>query len=249
MSQDNTLSISEKFFSLQGEGVTMGIPSYFIRLSNCTLACGWVRENGNWVKDKTAAWHCDSLPSWITGKDQSFEQIVKELPNFIENLHNDAHLIFTGGEPLLHQVKILSFLDWLKNEYNLKPIVEFETSATLQPFEELKNLVSYWNVSPKLSNSNMSEKRRIKPSILKWFNDRAETIFKFVISNEDDFKELNQWIDKGLISKNKLVLMPAGSSQEELKKTRPLVVNLCIKNNLRYSDRLHVVIWNEALGV
>jgi len=34
------IRISEHFYSLQGEGKTMGVPAIFIRLQACNLMCG-----------------------------------------------------------------------------------------------------------------------------------------------------------------------------------------------------------------
>jgi len=36
----NKLLVSERFFSIQGEGKTSGVPAYFIRLSQCNIQCG-----------------------------------------------------------------------------------------------------------------------------------------------------------------------------------------------------------------
>jgi len=44
-------------------------------------------------------------------------------------------------------------------------------------------------------------------------------------------------------------LMPCGDSQNLLDKTRVEVAKICIKYKLRYSDRLHIVIWNQKTGV
>ena len=38
----------EIFYSLQGEGVTTGIPSVFLRLALCNLACSWCDTRYTW---------------------------------------------------------------------------------------------------------------------------------------------------------------------------------------------------------
>jgi len=52
-----------------------------------------------------------------------------------------------------------------------------------------------------------------------------------------------------LISMRKVVLMPAGATQEELAITRPIVAEAAKRFCMRYCDRLHVVIWNQKTGV
>ena len=50
---DKYLTIAEDFYSVQGEGPTTGVPSYFIRLRDCNLTCG-----ASWGKVKDAQKNC-----------------------------------------------------------------------------------------------------------------------------------------------------------------------------------------------
>ena len=43
--------------------------------------------------------------------------------------------------------------------------------------------------------------------------------------------------------------MPEGQTQDELSKTRELTANMSILNEVRFSDRLHITIWNKKTGV
>jgi organic radical activating enzyme len=92
------LIVSEKFYSLQGEGQTMGIPAIFVRLAGCNLLC------------KSDHWVCDSIEVWRKGDKTPFEEVLSAKD--VDRLMNGAHLIFTGGEPMLHQKKILEYLNW-----------------------------------------------------------------------------------------------------------------------------------------
>lgn len=52
----NKLLISSDFYSVQGEGISSGIPSYFVRLGNCNLTCGMSnRFLKSLINDKTLA--------------------------------------------------------------------------------------------------------------------------------------------------------------------------------------------------
>ena len=75
------VKVCEHFYSVQGEGPGVGIPSYLIRFSRCPLFCP----------------NCDSKFAW---KDEG-----EDLRDVIENLNIPEqcnNVIITGGEPSLH---------------------------------------------------------------------------------------------------------------------------------------------------
>jgi 7-carboxy-7-deazaguanine synthase len=233
----NKLAVSESFYSIQGEGQTMGIPSVFLRLGGCNLLC------------ESAGWRCDTIEVWSKSKSTDFIDVLSN--EWVVRLRHGAHLVITGGEPMLHEKHIISYLDWFESRYNFLPIVEIETNGTIKPSIELSNKVKFWNVSPKLSSAGEqnTKQMRINEEALNKFSSFGEkTIFKFVICTDDDIAELLYDYSK-YITKEQIVLMPAGSSQEELSKTRLLVAEKCRVLNVRYSERLHVVIWNLKTGV
>lgn len=247
------IAVSEYFYSLQGEGRTMGIPAIFLRLTGCNLICGGAGSEDDGILRDGATWICDTMQVWMHGTTFTFEDLVKtlnEATDFINRLRNGVHLVITGGEPLLQQKRIVSFLEFLEREYGLNPIIEIETNATFIPLPELDQRVSYWNTSPKLINSGMPENKRLLPEVLHWFNANKNTMFKFVIRCEEDWQEIKtQWVDKNLIDAKKIVLMPAASSLEELLTINKLVAEICIREQIRMCTRLHVEIWNQLTGV
>jgi len=229
-----SLVISEKFYSIQGEGQTMGIPAVFLRLTGCNLLC------------KGEGWICDSIEVWRKGNKESFEEVLRG--EYFTRLKQGAHLVITGGEPLLHQKKLKEFLMWFEYNYGWLPIIEVETNGTILPNDYLIKKVNYWNCSPKLSTSGETHIKRFNEISLNKLNKQPLTIFKFVISNENDVLEvLNEY--GNYIDMNKVVFMPAGDNQKDLNKTRGLVLEQCIKLGVRYSDRLHIVGWNKKTGV
>jgi 7-carboxy-7-deazaguanine synthase len=231
--KNKNLVISELFYSIQGEGQTMGIPAVFLRLAGCNILC------------KGKGWICDSIEVWKKGTKTPFEEVFPS--DLIWRLDEGAHLVITGGEPLLHQKKIIQFLDWFKQEYGWIPIVEIETNGTIVPDSNLIKLITYWNCSPKLSSSGETRKRRYNEIALKTIQAQKNSIFKFVISEEMDVLEmLNEFPS---LNMEQVVLMPAGDSQKLLNNTRPMVLEQCIKLGLRYCDRLHIVGWNKKTGV
>lgn len=227
------LVVSEKFYSIQGEGQTMGVPSIFLRLSGCNILC------------KSEHWVCDSIEVWKKGTKTAFKDVFTS--NDIERLRLGAHLVITGGEPLLHQKKVQEFITWFIEEYFI-PIIEIETNGTITPNSYLQNVIKYWNCSPKLQNSGVAVKKRINLEAIRTINAQENSIFKFVINKDIDLCDIID--DYGSeIDREKIVLMPAGESREQLEKTRSLVVECCLAYNFRYSERLHIVIWNKKTGV
>ena len=96
-----TLRVSEHFYSIQGEGPTVGVPAVFVRLQGCNLNCG--HQSGEWV--------CDTVDVWKKGIPYSVEA-WHELVNihYGDALSMGAHLVITGGEPLIQQKKLLEFI-------------------------------------------------------------------------------------------------------------------------------------------
>ena len=231
------LAVSETFYSIQGEGQTMGIPSVFLRLGGCNLLC------------ESKSWRCDTIEVWQKSKAKEFKDVLA--PELIERIREGAHLIITGGEPLMQQKVLIEYIYYLLNEHDLEPVIEIETNGTVLPSVELDEVVSFWNVSPKLSNagSQNTPEMRINQIALKFFNETwTKVIYKFVVSNDADIQEvLNEYLP--LVDAKKVWLMPAGSTQDQLAETRLLTAENCRKLGFKYSERLHIVIWNMKTGV
>lgn len=238
---EDKLAIAEMFCdTIQGEGVSSGVPSTFIRLQGCTLKCVW----------------CDTLEVWPYGNEYSFDEIFKlfEAVGLIDRFKQGQHIILTGGSPLKQQKRLIKFLQGFKTKYGFLPFTEIENEAVLMPDEELVPLIDQWNNSPKTSNSGMKPHVRIKPDILEYLNslnylnNYDVSYFKFVVQNEEDWKEIeNDFLPH--IDREYIILMPEGQTQEELSKTREIVADIAIREGVRFTDRLHVTIWNKKTGV
>jgi organic radical activating enzyme len=232
---ENSLIVAEVFYSIQGEGQTIGIPAVFLRLGGCNLLC------------KSETWVCDTIEVWQKGKATKFEDVIND-----ENLYrlsHGAHLIITGGEPLMHQDKIISFLNWFRERYHFTPIIEVETNGTIIPLPILLDKVDYWNVSPKLANSGMPFNRRVNEAACITIQTFGRNkIFKFVVNKEEDlaFDISDEYC---FVSKENIMLMPAGDSIESLENVRVVVAEICKNYGYRFSDRLHISLWNKKTGV
>lgn len=158
------IKISELFYSLQGEGRFMGVPSVFLRTFGCNFSCrgfgmprGELSEEANNINPINFAEYkdlplvstgCDSYASWMPAfKNLSpmltTEAIVNRIINLLPHKEwRDEHLVITGGEPLLGWQK--QYPDLL-NHPLMEGLTEitFETNGT-QPltndfWEYLKN--------------------------------------------------------------------------------------------------------------
>jgi len=232
-----SLKISE-FFSetIQAEGVSAGMPAAFLRVADCTLSCIF----------------CDSKTVWRFGNFYSFEELWKlmEDANLPQQFVNGVRLVLTGGSPLKAELQLINFIKEFIERYGFKPYIEVENECTLMPSEEFITLVDQWNNSPKLNNSNMPQKVCYKPKILKRLSELGNSWFKFVFSEESDWYEIeSNFIEPGLIRREQVIIMPEGENRSRLHWTRELAVNVAIREGVRYSDRLQIILWDNKKGV
>lgn len=239
------LAISEVFYSIQGEGKTVGIPSVFVRLGGCNLMCGGMGTQFDGELHNQAEWRCDSIEVWMKAQSKQLNEILPE--DCIEAIKNDAHIVLTGGEPMMQQKGLESFITYIKENINDKPFFEVETNGTIMPSDFLLKEVNLWNCSPKLRNSGMDLEMTFKPEIIKCLN-KYNTIFKFVLNAEKEWNEIKKHY-LPIVDKRKVYLMPAGENQELLNENKLKIVNLAIENHLNFTTRLHIEIWNKKTGV
>jgi 7-carboxy-7-deazaguanine synthase len=164
------LKIAELFYSIQGEGRYMGVPSVFLRTFGCNFKCagfGMPKGEISIAADDIAYTHaniesfqkyqdlplvstgCDSYASWhpafkdlspMLTTDAVAEAIVDSLPY---KEWRDEHLVITGGEPLLGwQRAYPDLLDHPKMS-TLKELT-FETNGTQELSEEFKHYLLKW---------------------------------------------------------------------------------------------------------
>jgi organic radical activating enzyme len=166
------IKIAELFYSIQGEGRYMGVPSVFLRTFGCNFKCagfGMPRGELSMEAAGIAATHslitpfqkyeelplvstgCDSYASWMPEfKDLSpmltSEAIADRIMEILPQDHwKDEHLVITGGEPLLGwQRAYPDLLDHPKMA-GLKEIT-FETNGTQKLTEEFKEYLVQWQM-------------------------------------------------------------------------------------------------------
>ncbi|MEZ4872286.1 MAG: 7-carboxy-7-deazaguanine synthase QueE [Bdellovibrionales bacterium] len=230
------------FLTEQGEGPTQGRPAVFLRLSGCNLFCYWCDTDYTWNWQGTLFKHQkDSQANYkkFDKKQYQTELTLEQILGQLEELQNTPRLVVTGGEPLLQEANLLELFKALRSRYNDMSI-EIETNGTKAPSRELIKLNVQFNVSPKLSNSKIPKNLRIKPTVLTSFVSVENSIFKFVIIDREDIKELEQLIQQIQIPNEKIWLMPCATTTEELDTTSVWVKEEADYHNWNFTDRLQI---------
>lgn len=254
------IPVAEQFYSIQGEGPYAGTPAIFLRLAGCNFQCGKTEtdimevEPGDTDPDGDATWVCDTIPVWrkadrrYTPEDLAEEWEVRSWKGTL----NWTHIVLTGGEPTLpgHQEAFPKFYYELK-ERDMDPFVEVETNGTQMIEDEFDEVANQYNVSLKLDNSGHTEEERLRDDAISQYVDMGpdRAMFKFVVSDEDDFDEILDLHHEYDIPLEQIMLMPAGQTQAQLRETYPVVAEICKEHMVEFSPRLHVDCWDQATGV
>lgn len=162
------IKISELFYSVQGEGRYMGVPSIFLRTFGCNFQCqgfgmpagqlsteaAEVAERANEFNDygqlPLVSTGCDSYASWhpafkdlspMLTTDAIVDRIMELLPF---NEWRDEHLVITGGEPLLGWQRAYPDLLSHPKMQGLKEIT-FETNGTQKLSDEFASYLEEWS--------------------------------------------------------------------------------------------------------
>ena len=162
------IKIAELFYSIQGEGRYMGVPSVFLRTFGCNFKCagfgmprGELSTEVESIAERIAEFKdynelplvstgCDSYASWdprfkdlspMLTSEAIADRIMEILPH---NEWLDEHLVITGGEPLLGWQR--AYPDLLNNP-KMKALKEitFETNGTQKLTPEFKGYLAKWN--------------------------------------------------------------------------------------------------------
>lgn len=256
----DSLLISEDFYSIQGEGISSGVPAYFIRLGNCNLMCGG--KQGEHMKNGLATWWCDTEDQWRKSEAMPFEYLKNrwELEGLTERIATGRiHLVWTGGEPTLprHQQSIVNFLNYFEESYENRselqyafPYNEIETNGTIFVRDDLFGKIDQINCSPKLSNSGMDTKYRIKDKAIRRIQEHDKYQFKFVVSTEEDIIEvIRDFVEPFQMDEDTVVLMPGLDKQENFHERTRFVMEMAKKYGFIGLTRMHISAWDATTGV
>ncbi|MFT3868829.1 MAG: 7-carboxy-7-deazaguanine synthase QueE [Nibricoccus sp.] len=227
--------VSEIFYSLQGEGELLGVPSVFVRLSGCNLRC-------NWCDTPFASWNPE-------GEQLSIDQILEQI-----SVHPARHVVLTGGEPMI-AAEIRQLAAEIKK---LGHHITIETAATVAPEGIACDLAS---LSPKLSNSapdgrlptawrERHEQTRWQPDVIRAWVRNHPFQLKFVVASASDVDEIESLLRElnEPIAPAKVLLMPEGTTQAALQSRAGWLSELCKTRGYRYAPRLHIELYGNRRG-
>ena len=132
---EQKLAVSEVFYSIQGEGKTVGIPSVFVRLAGCNLMCGGQGTQFDGELHNGALWRCDTVEVWMQGVATNISEVLNE--ECINAIKKGAHVILTGGEPMMQQNALIAFIEYIHDNINPDVYIEVETNGTVMPTEKM----------------------------------------------------------------------------------------------------------------
>jgi len=155
-----SLKVSEIFFSVQGEGLNIGKPAIFIRLSGCNFVppCRW----------------CDTTYAFSEGTEMTEEKIIGECLKY-----PCKYIVVSGGEPLMQPIETLIEQLWI---HGFK--IDIETNGSIyKHLPWVETIV----LSPKPPSSGMKTDLE---TLQKFIDDPSTNrkVFKVVVSNEEDFE-------------------------------------------------------------
>jgi len=183
------IKVSELFYSLQGEGQYVGVPSVFLRTFGCNFTCsGFGMPRGQFSTERNrvdpnayndyrdlplVSTGCDSYASW----DPKFKHLspLMEVSTIVEKIKEllpdgtfggDKHLIITGGEPLLGWQRSYPELIQACMDIGLTHLT-FETNGTQELKDELKEYLNHMATTSGLE-VNFSISSKLPCSGEKW---------------------------------------------------------------------------------
>jgi 7-carboxy-7-deazaguanine synthase len=223
------VKIAEIFYSLQGEGSLIGVPSVFVRTSGCNLRCSW-------CDTPYTSWHPE-------GTEFSLDEILGQV-----DAYRARYVVVTGGEPLIAP-EIVSLTERLRAR-GLH--ITIETAGTV--FAPVA--CDLMSISPKLANSTpegswagQHERLRFQPEVLRQLMETYEYQLKFVVAGPRDLDEISRMLDQIRADRSKVILMPEGIDASVLRERGLWLAEIARREGFRFSPRLHIVLGGNRRGV
>lgn len=237
-----SLPVSEMpFTTLQGEGPHAGRRVQFLRLGGCNLSCSW----------------CDTPYTWDGQRfDLRAELTMTSVADIVAAATPRVPLVISGGEPLLHQSHLPVWEPLLESLGSLCGEVHIETNGTLAPNEVTAQWVTHASVSPKLANAGVHRGNQSPELHPDWAPLAQEgrlaiyrsAILKFVVRGPADVDEAVAYADRVQWPRDRVWVMPEGTTVEELTARWPVVAKAALDHGINASHRLHVLAFGDTRG-
>jgi 7-carboxy-7-deazaguanine synthase len=231
------MRVIEVFYSLQGEGMLVGVPSVFVRLAGCPFRCRW----------------CDTAYAWdyTAGEDLDPDQIVEQVSRW-----PCRFVVLTGGEPMMGRDLSIrpGLADLTQRLKALGKHITIETSGALFVPDLVCDLMS---ISPKLANSlpsradvtGVHQADRLNLETLRRLIHAYPYQLKFVAESSKDIAEVQRVLGGlGELAPERVMLMPQATTTAELLSRSPAIADACKQTGLRFGQRLHILLWDRQRG-
>lgn len=244
------LIVSEIFGpTFQGEGPSIGTPCFFLRLGGCNQHCSWCDTPYTWAfSDGLAAKH--QAGKKYDPRQELTKYAAGDVVDQLEMMRTKAGifaprmLVISGGEPLLQQKKLVPLMTRLAS---LGWFFEIETAGTLAPTNELWSITKRFNVSPKIENSGNPLQQRYKPTALRALQATGRAIWKFVVVDIEDLKEIDFVVHENNLTP--VYIMPEGVHAADIEKHAQDVAAEVLKRGWHMTTRLQILLYGNRRGV
>jgi 7-carboxy-7-deazaguanine synthase len=228
--------IYEMYLSISGEGISVGLPTVFIRFAGCSLRCGKTESGQLW---------CDTpySLSFQVGTEKTIDDVLL----YIGTVTNrPTQVLLTGGEPLESQHR--NFCDELSKELFYNRTNYRYTRVETNGKESIQGLnYMFFSIDYKLPGSGMEPMMNSENfAIIKERQNIYDEV-KFVVRDRTDFEASLRTIEKFSLECNNLVYSAVYSEcsmnelAEWIKHEAPM--------GARLSVQTHKVLWGEKRGV
>ena len=160
------MKVNEMYSAIQGEGIYIGIPMFFVRFTGCNLRCAW----------------CDTKYAFYEGEEMEIDDIVKKIEE-----SGMEWVCLTGGEPLI-QKDIYKLIYRIMGDHKI--LIETNGSISIEEIPIEGDI--YISLDIKTPSSGMH--RFMKFENLDYLGDGD--FVKFVIKDEEDFKYARKIMDE-----------------------------------------------------
>ena len=152
------MKVNEIFYSIQGEGLLVGVPSIFLRFAGCNLRCSF----------------CDTKYAYKQGTEMSIQEILDEIKKFA-----CTYICLTGGEPLLQKDTTKLIESLLQKNYKI--CLETNGSISIKKLVGKKSLIISLDI--KCPSSGSHEQMNMKN--ISYLSKKDQ--LKFIIKNKEDY--------------------------------------------------------------
>lgn len=214
------MKVSEIFHSIEGEGIEIGRPEIFIRLSGCNLKCKW----------------CDTKYAFDNGKEMNTSSMLNEIGSY-----PCQNISITGGEPLLQRKELAELLFKLKKSNYW---VQLNTNGTIFD-QEIFDMVDLISMDCKCPSSEMRSNDSVLRKTKEMFNHKTQ--FKFVVSDKTDYDYALSKIPSTIKDAQNIIFQPEWNNKDFARELANLVKE--DKYNAKLILQQQKIIWGNKRGV